>query len=305
MLRINDILIPMERGPLGAGAFSHALALARRFGSRIHVLHIIRPRHPHAGGDWVDPHPTGAGFGVAHLELPVETGDIQIIQMEVVTTSVAEEIVNYTREEPIDLIVMHARGSRGLIRQRFGGAVIRSADCSVLTVREPLSDSALRRLLVPVDLSSASRMNLAVAKELADRFGAEIDLLMVFDEVSFPGSFPLAPSIGLEDEMLRQRTVRLHEFWDTVDGPAVPYEAHLRAGAAGTEIVRFALQTDPDLIVIGTHGRSGLRRLVLGSVAEHVVNHAGSATLVVKTFGRPLLAEPEEAALAVEIPHVN
>jgi nucleotide-binding universal stress UspA family protein len=131
-----------------------------------------------------------------------------------------------------------------------------------------------RRILVPVDFSESGQSILDYALDVARDRGAEVRLLHV---IGIP-SGPLDPAYGvtatpqmmLEIQGIAEK--RLHEIADAVKGPKV--SVTLCTGSPSREIVREAKDWNADLIVIGTHGRTGLRHVFLGSVAENVVRLA-------------------------------
>lgn len=137
---------------------------------------------------------------------------------------------------------------------------------------------AIRRILHPTDFSDLSRSALDLAAALARDHGAELLVLHVAPP----------PVAGVIDGV----TVELPTGWldETRDrlarvrpaDPAVPVAHRLEMGDAGREIVRVATEAGADLIVLGTHGRGGLSRLVVGSVAEMVMRKAPCPVLTVK-----------------------
>jgi len=136
----------------------------------------------------------------------------------------------------------------------------------------------LKRILVPVDFSGPSLKALRYAARLAEQFGSSIELLYVaeivvyFNEtVSLPGHNVLEEMKGKLTELARNE---VHEL--------IPVYPHIATGKPFNEIVQFARDHATDLIVIGTHGRTGMEHLLLGSTAERVVRHAPCPVLVVR-----------------------
>ena len=136
-----------------------------------------------------------------------------------------------------------------------------------------------QRVLVAVDGSEFAAHALIVASALAKSVGAEVGLVYVIDP-AFMGSETGIPADQLW-AMLRNEGRGL---LDTA-AAAIPEHAHpwkfLREGTPWKEIVASAREWPADVIVIGTHGRSGVSRLVFGSTAEGVVRHAGRPVMVV------------------------
>ncbi|HSN89857.1 MAG TPA: universal stress protein [Anaeromyxobacteraceae bacterium] len=140
-----------------------------------------------------------------------------------------------------------------------------------------------KKICCPVDFSEPSRLALDEAVDLARRLGAE--LLVVHVNV------PLAPSAT--DVLVSSRAIlevegaeeaRQLEAWrvEAQERMNAPVKASVLAGDAAAEIAAFAADQGVDLIVVGTHGRTGVRRLVLGSVAERVARLAPCPVLVVR-----------------------
>lgn len=137
---------------------------------------------------------------------------------------------------------------------------------------------ALKRLLVPIDFSGPSLEALRYAERLAAQSGASIDLVFVAEHVIYMGdsvAFPNAPML----EEMKGKLAGLAR--DEVD-ELVPVYRHVLTGKPFAEIVKLAQERAIDLIVIGTHGRTGLGHVLIGSTAEQVVRHAPCPVLVVR-----------------------
>ena len=146
----------------------------------------------------------------------------------------------------------------------------------------------LEKILVPTDMSDFSEHALRYGCEFARRFAAELHLLNVVQDVVAmvpePGmAFP-APGEYMQDlQQASQEALDKLPDPEWVDGVAVVRE--IRIGTPFVEIVRYAKSADIDLIVIGTHGRSGLAHVLLGSTAERVVRKAPCPVLSVRPEG--------------------
>lgn len=140
----------------------------------------------------------------------------------------------------------------------------------------------LTSILVAVDFSDTSKNALVYGRDLARAFGATLHVLNVVDVISTsaaqfypegPGD-PEAKAIELGTRQLRSHLIAegLTDAWTEVRVAPDP----------AAEIVDYAKEIRADLIVLGTHGRTGVTRLLMGSVAEHVVRSAGCPVLVVR-----------------------
>jgi nucleotide-binding universal stress UspA family protein len=151
--------------------------------------------------------------------------------------------------------------------------------------------SALNRILVPVDFSSCSYAACDLATKYATTMGASVELLHVQEPPAWQGfvipelvvSMPDEASTSLH-EFVETRTQRaLDQLMEKLERAGVIHVHHRQeAGEPGAVIVRIAEEERFDLIVMGTHGRKGFERLVMGSVAERVVRHAPCPVLTVR-----------------------
>jgi universal stress protein A len=138
----------------------------------------------------------------------------------------------------------------------------------------------LKRILVPVDFSKYSDHALRYACALARRFAAELHLLHVTDPLKGPGYLP-PPEEWVEDLQQRARS-ELERIPGPDLGKDLNVHREIRSGFAFAEIVYSAREKSVDLIVMGTHGRSGLAHVLLGSVAEKVVRKSPCPVLTVR-----------------------
>lgn len=142
----------------------------------------------------------------------------------------------------------------------------------------------LTKILCPIDFSPTSRGALSHATKLAKQFGASLHLVHVWDLPITPmpfgeGMIPFGPA---EIAELREAAeAQLRDAMEELRDPDVSSEAHLIFGIAAEAIVKEAVELNCDAIVMGTHGRSGLPRLMLGSVTERVVRAATIPVYVV------------------------
>jgi universal stress protein A len=138
----------------------------------------------------------------------------------------------------------------------------------------------LRRILVPIDFSDESHAALAYAVALVGQFGASLHLLHVIEAVVAGETLPW--QLGPRAERVIESSA-----WDDLLGLLSPEDQRrLRAelavegGLPSVEIIRYAKEHAIDLIAMGTHGRTGVKNLLMGSVAENVVRQAPCPVLI-------------------------
>ena len=143
----------------------------------------------------------------------------------------------------------------------------------------------LKRILVPTDFSANSKHALSYACAFAEQFGAELHLLHVLQDlvamVPEPGlAFPAPGEYMIQLQESAEKG--LEEFLDRSWAEKQTVVRALRQGPPFVEIVRYAKESEIDLVVLSTHGRSGLAHVLLGSVAERVVRKAPCPVLTVR-----------------------
>jgi nucleotide-binding universal stress UspA family protein len=188
-------------------------------------------------------------------------------------------------DQAFDLVVLGTHGHTGLARVLLGSvaeSVVRRAPCSVLVVRPDGEPRPFGRVLCPIDFSEDSQQALELAVRLVDPAGEGIALLHVIDP---PAVYTRAQqALELAQELDQSTAQHLGQWAAALAGTTpTPVTTLSRIGRPGAEILKL-LEEDPgfDLVVTGSHGRTGLERVLLGSVAEKVVRHAGRPVLVAR-----------------------
>jgi nucleotide-binding universal stress UspA family protein len=154
--------------------------------------------------------------------------------------------------------------------------------------------NTIKRILVPVDFSAASRAALWRATELAKALGASIELLHV---IELPDVRPMASEgyvpvpVEYRKDVRRQAEEHLKDWLSTADVPP-DVRRDVREGRPFAEIIRYARERTIDLIAMGTHGRGGMSHLLIGSVTDNVVRAAPCPVLTVRDESEPAIDVP-------------
>jgi nucleotide-binding universal stress UspA family protein len=308
MIRIRKILFPTDFYPCANQALDQALFLAGKYGAELHMFHAIvlhkdDPHNPaHHFPDLDQVYDRLLELARTEMEAAVEshkTSGIEIKQIQTRGIAAADAVLDYAEENDVDLIVMGTHGRRGLGHLFLGSVaqeVVRFARCPVLTIREaekPRLIQDRKRILVPIDFSEHSRTAVRYGHEIATVYGGRLQLLHVIEEAVHPlfrrtgktSIFDLNPDIREWCE------TAVEEMITDVAGSEANYETHVIPGYATRDIVKFADENETDMIVIATHGLTGLSHLVLGSVAEKVIRRASCLVLTIKSFGKSILVD--------------
>jgi nucleotide-binding universal stress UspA family protein len=281
MLNLDRILFPTDFSETARHALPYAAYLAARHDAALTILHVQSP----GGEEGADPDDElDICQETASRQFDVDLGDLEgsRIEREVRSgTSVDEVVVEEAEAHGTDLVVMgtaRRHGLASLFPQSTAVQVVRRAPCPVVTL---LSDAEvdpapLRRILVPTDFSDPADQALGYARDLAARDGATIIPVHVIEELTVPLVYDVDVAELDTDDVRRRARSSLQE---------VSEAEHVRvvSGHPGRRIVEVAEEEEADLIVIATHGRTGLPRVLLGSVAETVIRQANCPVLTVRS----------------------
>ena len=295
MTRIARILVPTDFSTASDDALAQAKTLAGRFGSSLHLLHVFE-----------DPFTSAAFASEMYATLPLSLRDDMFRDAErrlaerlpadekmlfngtteIVSGTPATTIVEYAATLGAELIVIGTHGRSGLSHLLLGSVaerVIRLAAVPVLTIRQPAPPA--KRVLVPTDFSATADAALDYAYLVAERFGASIQLLHVLDDPFVTEGLAAEAYISeapvLRSALLKEAQARLaHRTAPREQGIVVDGEVLFGYGAK--TIAEYAKTRGTNLIVMGTHGRTGVAHLLLGSVAERLVRIAPCPVLTVR-----------------------
>ena len=143
----------------------------------------------------------------------------------------------------------------------------------------------IRKIMFPVDLSEASPKVAPMARLMAEQFGAELHVVFAARAMDhYVGVYVPYPQVAdFESKIFQGAEKKLNEFIrENLGGLTIV--ARVVAGYPAEEILRYADEEKIDLIIMGTHGRKGLERIVFGSVADYVVKKARMPVLTVNPY---------------------
>lgn len=300
--RPKTLLGCVAEGAQSDHAVRAAVELAKAFAARLELVHAVPP-YPTLGvrlgssqaavmtddavafgRDMIRAHLSSAHEGVEVDGTPIEE------HLHVAPGSPAKVVLERAAEIDADLIVLGASGRRKQLD--FGGAargVLANARCPVWIQTVP--PQPLERILVPTDLSEHSLEALEAALDLAGQVDARVKVVNAFTvrEYAYVGN-PYGPVYESAPSVEAVRTAARGHFDDAmenVDWHGVPHEAVFVEEDPGHAIL--ARQQEHDLIVMGTHGRTGLSATLIGSVAYHVLRAADTPVLAIRMAARPWL----------------
>jgi nucleotide-binding universal stress UspA family protein len=283
----TKILLATDGSEEAELAATTAAELAAKTGSELHVVHvrILPPETLH------DPlsFDTAAREeferrGRAKLDELVgrlEASGVAVEGAHFRVGSPAAEIATQAEELGAGLVVLGSRGLGAIRRALIGSvsdSVVRHAPCPVLVVRgEPLTFPT--KILLATDGSEEANLAASTAAELAKDTDSELHIIHVGQVVpTFLAATEEEPGRTAREarRTLDEQVQRIEVGHETVA------QAHLRYGGVAEEVVALAEDIEAGLIAMGSRGRGGIRRALMGSVSDSVVRHAHCAVLVVR-----------------------
>lgn len=143
-------------------------------------------------------------------------------------------------------------------------------------------------ILCPIDFSEVSLSALRLATSLRELFDARLVLVYVVEPIVAPSDFTFGPmtSGDVEERLMDRSRQSLQEVVASLEVPPEKIHSRVEHGRASQEIVRVAAEEKADLIVMGTHGYTGMAHVLLGSTAERVLRRAPCPVLTVRAQGR-------------------
>ena len=271
LARFDNLLLATDGSEVSAGAVRVALHMAKRCGSRLTVMHMARTLP-----DYAMYNPQGVrqaeDEGRAVLREVEQQAGTECVNCAPVLRYGEEPVREIAAEadaSQTDLVIMGHRGVHWLERLMLGEAaarVVGHVHCSVLVVPK---DSAMwdKGILLAVDGSRFADAAAVAAASLAKRCGLPVTVLSV------------CASDDLKCEQVQAMADRVR---DLLRQEGVAADSLAREGNPAATIVETAAENDCDLIVVGSHGRTGLDRLLMGSVSQQVVIQAKCPVLVAK-----------------------
>jgi len=273
LARFEKILVATDGSSFSADAVKVAIAMCVKSGAHLYPFSMVltNPEYEALAPELVQ---KASEDVKAHLDAIVAEANQQGVGSTITMRPGDRphaEIVAAAEEINADLIVMGQQGRRGLARMMVGDAtfrVIGSATCSVLSV--PVSAGMWRhRILLGTDGSRFADAAAVSAAKIAHCCVAPITVVSA-----------LVPSHSKQRQQegrdaVERTTAQLRQEGLDVEGVVLP-------GEADDVIIRLAKEKGADLIVVGTHGRTGFGKVLLGSVSERVIGKAKCAVLVVK-----------------------
>ncbi|MBX0294580.1 universal stress protein [Haloarcula nitratireducens] len=289
----DDILIPSDGSEHAVRAAEHGAYIADAFDATLHLLTVVdvdAAAGPFSAGG-VDEEYVGRLKSKAQTAIDAlddAVSGVETVQSSVVTGQPSTAVLDYVADRDVDLVAMGTRGRRGLSRYLVGSVaerVVRRSPVPVLTVRAT-ERSAVGEgyddILVPTDGSDYAAAAVAHALAIAERADARVHAVSVVNL----GDVATGTEVGVPPKLVEQFETLAEEAVESVATAAreagLDVETSVRTGVPARELLDYAEENPIDLVAMGTHGRTGWDRLLLGSTAERLVRRSPIPVLTVR-----------------------
>jgi len=301
MAAFSRILLPTDFSDFSNQAMDQALDWAAHFGAELHLLHVVTVHN-------YDPFNPDMGFPEVNIAGSLqETAERQMEQIAALSPdegpavtkeirtgfSPWNEIVAVAAERDTDLIIMATHGRKGLEKLFLGSTaekVLEHTPCPVLLLRPDQQStmgkpSEIESIILPTDFSEAAGDAAPLAFELAQSCLSRLILFHCVEQDVPPPYYAagITSIFELNDQVLSVAREHLAKLIPDSLADDLDHDFVIREGRSAHELVQFAGESGADLIVMATHGYSGLEQALLGSTTDRVVRNAPCPVLVVRS----------------------
>ncbi len=297
---LERILIPLDGSRLGEAALGPGEELAWAFDSELHLLGVCDradDKHRRLMQAYLDKKADDTGRNVSETPLNVKA--------VVLDGEPASRINEYARHGRVDLIIAVSHGHTGIMPWTMGSTsnkIVHGAPVPVLLLRAAAikkggaQKSVFSKVLLPLDGSAAGETALPYILEIAARLKAEVTLLSVVESGQRVHTIGGLDFIRFPEQQVRKMEQELSACLDGAvrrfHDRGIEARGELRSGCAAEEIIKYAKAAGVRLIAMSSHGKSGLREWVFGSVSNKVLHAGKSHLLLVKATPGPDISRP-------------
>ncbi len=288
LTKIEKLLLSTDGSEYSEGAVREAVKLSKLTSAILTVIAVIEtnPEYEALAPDRAE---TADRTTREYLDTVKKMATLDGVECETLafhSENVFRTIVEEAEKRNIDMIVMGRRGRTGLKRLLMGSVtakVIGHSPCNVLVVPKA-AEIGCKKILVATD---GSKYSLAAASEaigIAKRCGAFLYIVSALPSESSPFDIVHSEMLKgpIEQYELREAEKNVKDVMLITEQEGIPARTIVESGPPYKAILEAAEKEKIDLIIMGSHGRTGMERLLMGSVAERVVGHAACAVLIVK-----------------------
>lgn len=287
MVAFERILCAVDFSEPSEHALLFSSLLAKQLNKKLHLLNVLAP---------VPIYPTEAEImlGISPQAIPSELHRANYLKdrleltrkhyeekgfdvtAETLSGEPSKALLEYTSNCPNDLLIMGTHGYRGIPKFLLGSTamdVLRRSSVPVLTIREQHKENPIQKIIVGVDFSAACEPAIEYGVSLSRATGANLEFVYVMSPLEIAGSPETTVPVYRKEIIDANKAVAMKEFNDIREKiDDIDAECTILTGASPyRELVQYISECKADLLIVGTHGRTGIKRFFLGSVMERLV----------------------------------
>lgn len=293
---IGTVLVPLDGSELAEKALPYAQMIAEHGAAPLHLVRVVPSNSP----------VSTAEEARTYLRKVLQTLSDRV-QISVRAGAPADQIIDAAQEMIDPIIVMTTHGRSGIGRWFYGSVadkVVRGAEVPVLLIRagmEPKPEKMVSSILVSLDGSVASEAALPYAERLARVFDAELHLVRVAETTQLyamltPEAQTPAAAQTLNELVARlvsESTTYLNRVAEDLRAKGLRVTVQTLEGFPAEQLLAYEREVGTDLTVMATHGRTGLSRLVFGSVAERILKQGNTPVMMIRPKDGELAAKDD------------
>ena len=266
----KKILLPLTTNKSDQTSITVAKNFAEKLKSEIILMYVAADN-----GDI----PSSKGSYIEKVKNEIEGSKIKTGGSILTKGDEIDEIIRVLKEMSVDLVVMAANtdGEDNTLR-KTNLKLIRKTEIPVYEVK-PHSEAEIKKILCPVDLSDNSERALNNAVGLARLFNAELHVLSIFEPLHSTSEFIKAG----DSELFNEHKELFDSFLDKTDFSNVEWRSKIRRGKPVKEILSEEKEINANLIIMGSSGKSGISRKLVGSVTEGIINNMPCSVIALRS----------------------
>lgn len=283
------ILVTLDGSKLAELACPYAEEIARALNSEVVLVSVCRPGE----SQYRNMHQLYLKQMAELMRANVKGAKVKGV---VIDGRPAEEIINYTEKNGIDLIIMTSHARTGIMPWSMGNVankVVQRVSLPVLLVKvadlKIEKGALLGRILIPLDGSEAGQATLPYIRELASKLESEVILLQVIPHGQHVHTIGGVDFFLYAEQQIEAMKARANQYLEKarekLSGIKGDVRTEVRVGDTAQEIIKFARETNSRLVALSTHGHSGVRQWIFGDVAHKVLHASNTPILMVGASG--------------------
>ncbi len=288
----KHILVPLDGSLLAERALPPATNIAEAMSAKLTLLRVV-PQFAILAADpmlYEEMNRLGDEDSLSYLRSKADALNLSVsIDVISETGQPADTIIQFAEDHEVDLIMISSHGRSGLNRWVYGSVaerVLRQAPCAtfIINARVVHELPLCRKILVPLDGSDLAERALEPSRQLAAAMGIDLHLLRVTTSAQQMMETSTMKEVfdKIEDKEFQEAEAYLKSKYADTPDIRVYFEVDVATGTVAEAIVNYAAEHQIDMIVMSSHGRTGLQRWVYGSVAEKVLRSACCATMIIR-----------------------